>query len=606
LILRVSGMSCGATGANLNDSAPSVMMDALQEWQRHTKLLYMDESRDDGAWRSESLIPADSGWADRLQHSERQRMEEIRKFEVERDELQKLVDDYRHQNLDLEEKLLRKEQLLFETDERRIAAEDAKVAAERFAGELQEESRELREMLSNCEAKVRTSNRASSAEAKGHARQLENVKKSMAALSSENEALTQDKVELEALLKQEQRRTSALLKESDKLQKSLDAFRKRDNVGAKSSTSPSVGELASSLNVLLQGPVHPQSSNFLSSSEVSHTHLLERPSLLKVCKPGVKVGEGSGPVGREEEFVDSKQLDEVSLHTGRYLDRIERSKHDVSASQASNPFVSVEPAASAPVAPLMMRAAQVPFPAPIAGHGQAQPREALGDSAAWTPDRRGFVPAEDSGIASDPSLRTRAGREQTQTARAQDPWYDNGTRYGTTSGHAAMSHGSAGATNFTTFVSVASQRLAPAACASPIADAFPHGSIHYSAFVSDDRLDGSFRTALHVSPLETVGTRGGEGAREGHDAEGETWVEAAEQDASVGSDATYVSPVKAAAGRDQLWASSAAEQSLAGDATVICERQDAWCKHVTLSGAGGAGCLQTEGAQARPMSCDDL
>ena len=65
--------------------------------------------------------------------------------------------------------------------------------------------------------------RAAAAESKGQDRRLANHEKMIAALSSDNEALTLEKMELKTLLVQQERKNNALIKETDGLQRALHA-----------------------------------------------------------------------------------------------------------------------------------------------------------------------------------------------------------------------------------------------------------------------------------------------------------------------------------------------------------------------------------------------
>ena len=255
LIQRVSGVDvCAATQYSLNESEPSVMMQALHDWQRHMSITYLEDSGDDNALRMEALRSPPSSKQDRPSSAGKNSSRlsgakaswaMIKDLEAKRDELERSLKEYKRKCLDLEEQLAHKEEALF-------VAEEARVAAEESRAEAEGECRELREVLADHESKLRVSARAASAEAKGHARQLANMEKTVAVLSAENEALLQDKLELQALLQQEEHRASALIKQSDRLQKTLDAMRANGN--AMPPAPQNADQIASSLKMLLRPP----------------------------------------------------------------------------------------------------------------------------------------------------------------------------------------------------------------------------------------------------------------------------------------------------------------------------------------------------------------
>jgi hypothetical protein len=253
LIQRVSGVDvCAAAQYNLNGSEQSVMMQALHDWQRHMSITYLEDSGDDHALRMEALRSPPSSKQDRPSSASKNSSRlsgakaswaMIKDLEAKRDELERSLKEYKRKCLDLEGQLAHKEEALFVAEEARVAAEEARAEAEG-------ECRELREVLADHEKKLRVSTRAASAEAKGHARQLANMEKTVAVLSAENEALAQDKLELQALLLQEEHRAIALIKESDRLQKTLDAVRANGNA----IPPQNADQIASSLTMLLRPP----------------------------------------------------------------------------------------------------------------------------------------------------------------------------------------------------------------------------------------------------------------------------------------------------------------------------------------------------------------
>jgi len=119
------------------------------------------------------------------------------------------------------------------------------------------------------------STRAAAAESKGQDRRLANHEKMIAALSSDNEALALEKMELKTLLAQQERKNKTLIKESDGLQRALEAsVWDQDKTAAKGtgmrfeggqlpSAHPSQKQLVHSLRDLL---VPSTSTTLVSSS----------------------------------------------------------------------------------------------------------------------------------------------------------------------------------------------------------------------------------------------------------------------------------------------------------------------------------------------------
>jgi hypothetical protein len=484
LIQRVSGVDvCAATQYSLNESEPSVMMQALHDWQRHMSITYLEDSGDDHALRMEALCSPPSSKQDRPSSSSKNSSRlsgakaswaMIKDLEAKRDELERSLKECKRKCLDLEGQLAHKEEALF-------VAEEARVAAEESRAEAQGECRELREVLADHESKLRVGARAASAEAKGHARQLANMEKAVAVLSAENESLVQDKLELQALLQQEERRASALIKESDRLQKTLDAMRANGN--AMPPAPQNADQIASSLKMLLRPPREGGNSGGVTED--------------------VLLGEGG------QGAVAVGLLANQSVHQGPHVSHARCPSYPVSHALAHTSLAAQEA-------------------------GSAGPQSVLASYSAYA--------------------ATDGGRGDVSSFTMYTQLDGGRTRAPVISGHGVQNSMSYSA-NLSSDLEIphparTSANLLPQSTQlSPANNGIPRSTIHQSAFIPNAGLDSSFRTVLNLtSPRQ----------------ERDGMVSATHHNSSMGSDATYMSPL---AGDASSYLAAKADVSVGGDAT---------------------------------------
>jgi len=276
LIQRVSRMDETSAGnhSNLKSSEPSMMMEALTEWRQNTSVTYiedviadhnelhMESLRSPPPNKSSSGAGKDldrSGWVYHHQRTEREQLlcaaAQLARLEGERDEFYSSQRDCKRRITMLEEQLSHKDEALFVAEEARIAAEDAKTAAEKAQSESQEECCDLRDVVGDCQTKFRANTRAACAETKGLLRQLANRDKINASLSADIDTLTQDKLESQVLIAQQETKIIALVKESGSLQSSLQ--RALDAAWANGSNDASMQQYPNIPNRHVAEPPHP-------------------------------------------------------------------------------------------------------------------------------------------------------------------------------------------------------------------------------------------------------------------------------------------------------------------------------------------------------------
>jgi hypothetical protein len=485
LIQRVSGVDvCAATQYSLNESEPSVMMQALHDWQRHMSITYLEDSGDDHALRMEALRSPPSSKQDRPSSASKNSSRVsgakaswvmIKDLEAKRDELERALKEYKRKCLDLEGQLAHKEEALF-------VAEEARVAAEESRAEAEGECRELREVLADHESKLRVGERAASAEAKGHARQLANMEKTVAVLSAENEALVHDKLELQALLQQEEHRASALIKESDRLQKTLDALRANGN--AMPPAPQNADQIASALKMLLRPP-----------------------------REGGNGGGGTGDVLLGEGgqgAVAVGLLANHSVHQGPNVSHARCPSYPVSHALAHTSLAAQE--AGSATGPKSVLASHSAYAATDGGRG---------DVSSFT-------------------MYTQLDGGRTRAPVISGHGVQNSMSYSANlSSDLEIPHPARTSANL----------LPQSTQLSPANNGIPRSTIHQSAFFPNAGLDSSFRTVLNLtSPRQ----------------ERDGMVLATHHNLSMGSDATYMSPLASDA---SSYLAAKADVSVGGDAT---------------------------------------
>ena len=530
LIQRVSGMDlCAPAQYSLNGSEPSVMMQALQDWQRHTSITYFEDSGDDHALRMEALRSppssehdkprraGESSWRQsgakasgtpgsafsessrsRLdRRAEKEDLSTIQALEAKRDELQSSLKEYKRRCADLEEQLARKDEALFVAEEALLAAEDAKAEAEKSAAEHQEECRELRQVLADHESRLRVSTRAASAEAKGHARKLANMEKTIVALSSENNALTQDKLELQALLQQEERQTRALMQQSDSLQKALDVLHASGDAGTNLVGMPPAPQNAEQLASILK--------NLLSAPEVQVSAPRRPPEDISQEGGG---GRGAGVALRENSSgASSAGLYGIGVSANHVT---YQGPHEANAQRPAYPVSHAQPAYQLASQPALALASY------------AAPEAVSATDTEPVPASHSAYAAADGGRGAVSSFTMYAeldgGRTRAPLVIASGPEVQTSMSY--SAGHSTQGG------------------VTP----------------RQSAFIANSGLDCSFRTALNLTPPQQQCHRD----------------VAAEHDVSIGSDATYMSPLAG----DASYLAAEADVSvghIGGDATYVVQ-----------------------------------
>ena len=269
LIVRIVGMTDDATtgsNAHFNSSEPSVILEALQEWNLNESNL-------------------------RLQRAECEHASNMSKVESERERLRVSLRACQRRCDDLESKLAGNEAALFQAEEAAVTAKEeasfAKMAAEKMVAHSHKECHELQEMMLKYESKFRKSTRTNSVEAKAQEHRFASMQNTVAVLSRENEDLMQSKAQLQDLLAEQEQKISIIVKERDSLQRTLDLVSKHggsrgDESSGNAKSAPGhtgtvqISQLASTIRTLLDSgapattPMASQKSHAESLSAQGH------------------------------------------------------------------------------------------------------------------------------------------------------------------------------------------------------------------------------------------------------------------------------------------------------------------------------------------------